>query len=178
MLPETPLDAPSRACLPLPAIGERRRVPDASERFGILLHALLEQRTEGGTNDARWRQWLKEQGFGESDCRRVLPVAERVLGAPHLQRFFDPAAYRRAWNEVELTAGDGLVQRLDRLVEFAGDDDALWVLDYKSSRSDTACLEDYREQVTKYCEAVTNIFPGRAVHGALVFADASMLTVC
>ena len=175
---EAPLDAASRPCTPLPAIGERRQLPDAGERFGILLHALLERRTEGSEDqvgEARWKAWLKENGFTEGDYRRVLPVAERVLGAPDLQRFFDPALHRRAWNEVELTTGDGLVQRLDRLVEF---DDAFWVVDYKSSRSDTARLDDYRLQVTQYCQAVARIFQDRAVHGALVFADAFMLEVC
>jgi len=175
---EAPLDAASRTCIPLPAIGERRQLPDAGERFGILLHALLERRTEAAKDqvgEARWKAWLKENGFTEGDYRRVLPVAERVLGAPDLQRFFDPALHRRAWNEIELTTGDGLVQRLDRLVEF---DDAFWVVDYKSSRSDSARLDDYRLQVTQYCQAVARVFQGRTVHGALVFADAFMLEVC
>ena len=168
---EAPLDAASRPCLPLPAVGERRHVPDAAERFGILLHALLERRTDGNATDG----WWEDLGFDDSDYRRVLPVVERVLGAPDLQRFFDPARHRRAWNEIELTTGDGLVLRLDRLVEF---NDAFWVLDYKSSRSDTARLDDYRVQVTHYCQAVARVFPDRPIHGALIFADAFLLEVC
>ena len=92
---EAPLDAVSKPCLPLPAVGERRQAPDAAERFGILLHALLERRTEGtekAANDRRWTAWLKENGFSEGDYRRAFPVAERVLGAPDLQRFFDSGA--------------------------------------------------------------------------------------
>ncbi len=102
-------------------------------------------------------------------------MAERVLSAPALQRFFDATKYRRAWNEIELTSGDGVLQRLDRLVEF---DNSFWVIDYKSARGDTLRLDDYRKQVVEYCRAVACVFPGRSVRGALIFADASLFEVC
>jgi ATP-dependent helicase/nuclease subunit A len=92
-----------------------------------------------------------------------------------LQRFFDPAQYRRAWNEVELTGGEGELQRIDRLVEL---DSAFWVLDYKSSGSDSARLADYQAQVAAYCRAVSGVFPGSQVRGALIFSDASFHEVC
>jgi ATP-dependent helicase/nuclease subunit A len=153
---------------PLPTVGERRREPDAAERFGILLHALLEKRTEGDESE----RWWRELGFEDADYRRVLPVAERLLAAPALQRFFDPAQYRRAWNEVELAGAGGALQRIDRLVEL---DSAYWVLDYKSSGSGTARLADYRTQVGAYCQAVAGVFPGKSVRGALIFSDATLL---
>ncbi|MDR1936541.1 MAG: UvrD-helicase domain-containing protein, partial [Candidatus Accumulibacter sp.] len=112
----------------LPAIGERRPEAQEGARFGILLHALLERRTQGDEEDqAAWWQAL---GFDDDEYRRALPVAERLLAAAHLRRFFAPGQYRRAWNEVELSDGAGALLRIDRLVEF---DDGLWVLDYKSS---------------------------------------------
>ncbi|MEI7431220.1 MAG: PD-(D/E)XK nuclease family protein, partial [Betaproteobacteria bacterium] len=155
----------------LPPVGERRRLPDAGVRFGILLHALLERRT-GGEESAGWWKGL---GFDDGDYQRVLPVAERLLTAPALQRFFDPAHYRRAWNEVDLSGNEGQLLRLDRLVEF---DDALWVVDYKSSGSDTERLAEYQNQVEGYCRAVAGVFPARKVRGALIFSDASILEVC
>ncbi len=175
---DLPLSAPAPAeaapgrlmepCLPLAPVGERRRAPDAAERFGILLHALLERRTGGDLTDG----WWKPLGFDDSDYWRVLPVAERLLTAPRLQRFFDPAQYRRAWNEVELTTDAGEVQRIDRLVEL---DSGFWVLDYKSSGRNSERLDDYRAQVAGYCRALADVFPGHAVRGALIFADASLL---
>ena len=69
----------------------------------------------------------------------------------------------------------GMLLRIDRLVEF---DDFFWVLDYKSSRDDTARLGEYRNQVADYCRAVADVFPGKAVRGALIFGDASLLEVC
>nr|MBP8162044.1 UvrD-helicase domain-containing protein [Propionivibrio sp.] len=158
------------ASVPLPEVGERRVPPGAAERFGILLHALLERRTEGVDAD----RWWVDLGFDDSEYRRVLPVAERLLTAPTLQRFFDPALYRRAWNELELTGGDGGLLRLDRLVEL---DSGFWVVDYKSSGGDTGRLDDYRAQVSAYCRAVAGVFSGCVVRGALIFADGSVVEV-
>jgi len=163
--------AETKLSSPLPLIGERRSAPGDAERFGILLHALLERRTGGDMTEG----WWTALGFEDGDYQRVLPVAERVLKAEELQRFFDPDLYRRAWNEIDLTAGDGQLQRIDRLVEF---DSVFWVLDYKSSGSDTERLNDYREQVAGYCRAVADVFQGNEVRGALVFSDASLLEVC
>ena len=152
---------------PLPPVGERRRTPDAAERFGILLHALLERRTQKGEAGA----WWKALGFGDDEYRRALPVAERLLAAEHLLRFFVADGYRRAWNEVDLVDGAGKLLRIDRLVEF---EEALWVLDYKSSGSETPRLAQYRAQVAEYCRAVAMAFPGRSVRGALLFADTAL----
>jgi len=162
---------PATVWAPLPTVGERRQLPGEAERFGVLLHAVLERRSEGNAVDG----WWTALGFDDEDYRRVLPVAETILSAAALQRFFDPVQYRRAWNEIDLATGAGGLLRIDRLVEF---DDALWVLDYKSSRSDSARLDEYRAQVAGYGLAVAEVFPGKAVRGALIFGDASWLEVC
>ena len=155
---------------PMPVVGERRAAADAGARFGILLHGVLERRTEGRSDDG----WWLAQGFDDSEYQRVLPVAERLLGAPALQRFFDARQYQRAWNELDISDGQGQLLRIDRLVESA---EGFWLIDYKSSGSDTARLEEYRAQVASYCRAVGDVFPGRTVRGVLIFADASMLEV-
>ncbi len=156
--------------MPLPPTGERRPAQEAGERFGTLLHAVLERRTDAHEKDG----WWKALGFDDAEYRRVLPAAERILAAPALQRFFDPAQYRRAWNEVDLSGANGELLRIDRLVAF---DDDLWVLDYKSSGGDTAWLEAYRVQVKTYCQAVESVFVGRVVRGVLLFADGSLREV-
>ena len=79
-----------------------------------------------------------------------------------------------AWNELELTGGDGGLLRLDRLVEL---DSGFWVVDYKSSGGDTGRLDDYRAQVSAYCRAVAGVFSGCVVRGALIFADGSVVEV-
>lgn len=185
VLPSLPVDAPAPAVeesaggqeapADLPAVGERRLAPDAAERFGILLHALLERRTAGeAPAEAESSGWWRRLGFSDAEFRRVAPVAETVLGAPHLQDFFEPSRYQRAWNEIELSGGDGRLLRIDRLVDRA---EALWVIDYKSSRRETARLAEYREQVAAYCRTVAQIFPQRPVRGALIFSDGALVEV-
>lgn len=176
-LPQAPAVAAASAAVaataeqgPWPPVGERRSAPDAGERFGILLHALLERRTGRASAEGWWR----DLGFDDGDYGRVLPLAERLLATPALQRFFDPALFRRAWNEIDISGSDGTLRRIDRLVE---SDDGLWVLDYKSSGSDTLRLDAYRAQVADYARAVAVVFPGRAVRGVLVFADGRLLEV-
>ena len=172
----TPAQAvPPTAAPAFTAVGSLRPASDDAARFGTLLHALLERLADDGHIDrleafAHWRI----PGFDEEAHRRAWPVVKRLLSAPALRVFFDPARYRRAWNEIELADRDGRLLRIDRLVEL---DDALWVLDYKSSSGETARLDAYREQVRGYCRALADIFPDRTIRGALVFADAELLEI-
>jgi len=159
---------PAATCAP--AIGARRESPDAAARFGILLHALLERRTEQRDSEGWWRT----MGYSDAEYGRVERVARRLLAAPELQRFFVPEAGFRAWNELEIVDAGGVVCRLDRLVET---DEAFWVLDYKSSNSDTTRMDEYRQQVANYCVAVASLFPQKPVRGGLIFADASLVEV-
>ncbi|MDR2506960.1 MAG: UvrD-helicase domain-containing protein [Candidatus Accumulibacter sp.] len=154
-----------------PATGCRREESDnANLRFGILFHALIECRMKGEAPGNGW----KALGFDDSEHQRVCQITETLLTAPALRRFFDPACYRRAWDEIELADSEGRLKRIDRLVD---DGDTLWVLDYKSSRPDTKRLEEYRAQVSAYCQAVSAIFPARKARGALVFSDASLVEI-
>ncbi|HEX5801720.1 MAG TPA: UvrD-helicase domain-containing protein [Azospira sp.] len=163
-------DALPPAAMVIPAVGERRQPPDAAARFGILLHAMLERRTERRDSDGWWR----ESGYSDAEAAQAATLAGRLLAAPALRRFFDPACYLRAWNEMEITDENGAVCRMDRLVEDAA---AFWVVDYKSSGPETPRLDEYRAQVAGYCRAVAAIFAGKPVRGVLVFADATTLEV-
>ncbi|MDR1709209.1 MAG: UvrD-helicase domain-containing protein, partial [Candidatus Accumulibacter sp.] len=151
---------------PLPAVGEIRPEAEAGERFGVLLHALLERRTQGSESE----NWWKPLGFTDAEYARARPAADRLLAAPHLRRFFDPAQYLRARNEAEI-AIDGRVRRIDRLVEFA---DEIWVLDYKSSTPDTPRLPEYQSQLAAYRRAAAATTP-KPVHAALLFSGGELV---
>ena len=168
-LSPNPSPAGGRGESRLPPVGERRIPPGDAERYGILLHALLERYSEGRSDDADLHS-----GFSAETCRHAAAQARCLLAAPELQGFFDPTQYRRAWNEVDIRDSDGRLRRIDRLVEH---DDAFWVLDYKSGSSDSERLDEYRQQVGDYCRAIASIHPDRPVHGALLFADGNLLKV-
>jgi ATP-dependent helicase/nuclease subunit A len=99
----------------------------------------------------------------------VCEQAAQILGSAELQRFYDPAAYSFAHNELELVH-NGEWMRIDRLVAF---EDALWVLDYKRSlleQQQTA----YWQQLERYRAACLALFPGKPVHTALITVDGQL----
>lgn len=160
--PEAPSGAPAAV-----------RDPDATAR-GLAIHWLIEQLcTQRLPAETRLPALL------ESLCQRAIdPVlipgwvaeARRVVSAPALAGFFDPARLRRSWNEVPVQwlygdeARSGII---DRLVD---DGDALWILDYKTAAQPQAepLLARYRPQLMAYVEAVRRLWPGRPVHAGLV----------
>jgi ATP-dependent helicase/nuclease subunit A len=97
--------------------------------------------------------------------------AQRILRMPALQRFFDPAKFVAAYNELEIAqvlneTGDTKLERIDRLVEFETE---VWVLDYKSSAR--ASADQHREQISAYCDAVRDLYRGKSVQGAVIDGD-------
>lgn len=159
--------APVLPAAPAPAItlpvGERRAPVDETPeiRFGIQLHGLLEARTGGRV---RRDPGLLEPG--------VADMAERILAAPALRRFFAPEGILEARNEIEFIAADGSFGRIDRLVRLA---DGVWILDYKSGRPGEAEVDRHRPQLERYREVIQAIYPGVAVRCGLIFGDASLV---
>ncbi len=113
----------------------------------------------------------------DSAAREVIEIARKLWAVPSLQRFFDPARYHRAENEVELLSSAGDRMRMDRLVELgAGDDSEVWVLDYKS-RTRSEISDSHRSQLERYRAAVGALYPKRRVRAALIFAHGELVEV-
>jgi ATP-dependent helicase/nuclease subunit A len=112
----------------------------------------------------------RELGLSEREFAPLWDQAQRLLAAPDLARFFDPAQFKRAANEVSYMIETGEVRRIDRLVEF---EDEMWVLDYKTGDAKSAgpLLDEYRTQVADYCAAMRRLHSRSQVRGAIVFAD-------
>ncbi len=71
------------------------------------------------------------------------------------------------------------MQRLDRVVEY---DDAVWLLDYKTgdddrSASDATLIERHQPQLAGYRTLLAALYPGRAIHAALLLADGRLLNM-
>ena len=117
---------------------------------------------------------MAEALFAAPGCR-AFAIAEGDL--PALQRFFAPAHYRRAWNEVDLATRAGVLLRIDRLVHLreAGPGGASqrasggvwWVLDYKLSEAPQE-LELHRLQLQRYQRAVSRLQPQAIVKAAFI----------
>jgi ATP-dependent helicase/nuclease subunit A len=156
---------PAEAC---PAIGQRREAASAGMDHGRQLHAALDWLSAGGTAER------PPPGIPAPLWPDLRATARRLLEAPELRRFFDPAQYLRALNEVEFALPDGRVGRIDRLVETA---EGWWVLDYKSGRPDAELLSGYRSQLEGYRAALTSLFHDTPVRCGLVFSDCSWLEI-
>ena len=160
-----------------PAVGQRLVAAPASPAAasGELFHACLEHHAPPGT--PRDLPALAMQLGVAAGLARIEADARALLAQPHLARFFDPARYRRARNELALLDADGRAQRLDRVVEF---DDAVWLIDYKTgddSRmlSDAQLAERHRPQLAGYRALLAGLYPGTPVHAAVLLADGRLI---
>jgi ATP-dependent helicase/nuclease subunit A len=136
---------------------------------GIALHALLERLTHARD----WPIRMPDAGAIARWLPCSLPLAATIraqalaiLSQPQLERFYNPAQYRIARNEMDVMVGTELL-RFDRVVMF---DDAIWVLDYKRNFLDNERAA-YRAQLARYRTAAQAVFPGKNLKTALVTVD-------
>ncbi|OGA00126.1 MAG: hypothetical protein A2Z44_05625 [Betaproteobacteria bacterium RBG_19FT_COMBO_58_11] len=154
-----------------PACGQRAQVIETpAMRHGTLLHRLLEQLTPPAPAKDKLRL-QQEWAITEDSFDTLWREAQAILGAAHLTRFFDPAHYRRAWNELPFLTANGDFLRIDRLVEFEHE---IWVLDYKSTEAATEATlaqaaKPHRAQLQNYLNAMQALFPGKQMKGGVIF---------
>jgi ATP-dependent helicase/nuclease subunit A len=139
---------------------------------GVALHALLERVTASNAwpvrlpEPAAIARWLA--------CTRAMAATVRaqaalLLSLPRLERFFNPALYRKAHNEMEVVV-QGETLRFDRVVVF---DEEIWILDYKRKLLESEQLL-HAAQLARYRVAAGHIFPGKRVRTALIAADGEL----
>jgi ATP-dependent helicase/nuclease subunit A len=170
-----PLPAASAAAAsPSALAAEDGAAADAvAARRGRGIHALLQWLSEDATLNEpllRARLQAKLQGaVGAQDFGAWLAAAHATLNAPELARFFDPARYARAWNEVPYSDGERSGS-IDRLVD---DGATLWILDYKTASQAEGPLlaERYRPQLLAYAAAVRGLWPSRPLRAGLVLTE-------
>ncbi|HEV7800034.1 MAG TPA: 3'-5' exonuclease, partial [Burkholderiales bacterium] len=141
------------------------------QHYGTRFHRLMERITVFPSGNGADRAAIqRDLGVADREFTAMWDSATRLLSEPALARFFDPAQYRRAANELAYVDAAGEVRRIDRLVEFA---EEVWVLDYKTGEppKDAALMALYEEQMQTYGAAVAAIVPGKAVKALLIFAS-------
>jgi ATP-dependent helicase/nuclease subunit A len=144
---------------------------DATE-LGELVHALLERLAPpapAADRTSLYHLLGTPLHFDEAWER-----AQQILNAPDLARFFDPAHYLKASNELSYVRADGGLRRIDRLVEFA---DETWVLDYKTGEeADAARLRSrYQAQLTEYKDALDLLGMYKPIRCGLITATGILL---
>ncbi len=160
--------------LPPPVREPRGSADNEATREGTLLHALMERLTNSG----QWplavpaaglvARWL---GCSFDEAMVVCAQAQAILAQPALRRFFDPACYRFARNEMEVVH-EGSLMRMDRVVIL---DDTLWILDYKRNLYEWQ-QQSYQQQLAAYRAACVSLFAVSAIETALITADGQLWT--
>lgn len=182
-LPTAPARETAAAAAPshitAPAVGQRiTPVPASADAArGELFHACLERHAPPGAH--RDLPALATRLALEAELPAIEAAARALLMQPQLARFFDPAQYRNAHNELTLLDGSGRPQRLDRVVEF---DEAIWLIDYKTGNdslalADAQLAERHRAQLAAYHRLLEALHPGKPVHAALLLADGRLVHV-
>lgn len=173
-----PPPAISAATLPAVAgptpIGRVREPETLAMRDGTRMHLALQwladavDTGDAGPDAARLAQVL---GVEADAARALLDAARQLCGSSSLTRFFDPAQFRSARNEMTYVAANGEVRRIDRLVVFEKE---VWVLDYKV-RVLPEEWEPYRAQVQAYAADLAPLFAGKRVAGGVIDLAAARL---
>lgn len=165
--------------LPPIAVGQRVSVVNGrnpAAAAGELFHACLEHHAPPAVG-RDLRRWARGMGISEDQYEAIVKSARELLASPRLRRFYEPALYVRAYNELTILDENGVSQRLDRVVEFI---DEVWVLDYKTGtealQGDHGRLQvRHREQLARYTTLLASLHPDKAIHAALVLADGTMI---
>ena len=148
----------------------------AAQLEGIALHSLMERLTAAQPN---WPITMPDElfiarwiGCPPKLAQLVREQAMAILDNPELERFFNPAHFRYARNEMDVVA-DGKLLRLDRVVVFARE---VWVLDFKRQLLDFE-LPGYAAQLAEYCAALSRIFIDTKICAGFILADGRFVPV-
>lgn len=173
--PSEPTQDP-RLSHPLPTGKREAAVSTPETRRGERLHFLLQHLAP--PNNVTELAWLQDKlAIPDDDFADLLAAANTILAARDLARFFDPARYHRAANEVPFVTAAGELRRIDRVVEFA---DEVWVLDYKTgdaAGSRSAALGRYRAQLSEYAAAVATLRPGLCIRMAVILKGGALVAL-
>jgi ATP-dependent helicase/nuclease subunit A len=150
---------------PLPTGARRSTFATAATRRGERIHLLLQHLSS--PDPVTDTAWLREiLGVDDADFESLWSAAQGILAAAHLRRFFDPAQYLSAQNEVAYVDAAGELRRIDRVVELA---EEIWVLDYKTGDAPQAAGR-YRAQLEAYRQAMAGLAAGKPVRAAVILA--------
>jgi len=151
-----------------------RQAPDAGRinreeaTRGEFIHAVL-SRIEFTATDVE-KQIDEAIDFFKRDVRETfnLPsIRAKILSLlrnPDAAPLFAQRAGRQIRNEQEITAADGQLHRLDRMVI---DDDVVTVIDYKTGSES----EEHYAQVRGYVRLAQELHPRRTARGLLAYVD-------
>jgi ATP-dependent helicase/nuclease subunit A len=145
--------------------------------LGTLVHWLLEQTTKEPITVEINTEYLQQLAAGQKAPRSVtnkaIPIVTKILQADHLKDYFYGEQLIAVWNELEMIGEEGVLFKIDRLVEL---DHEFVILDYKLTIPDegTEFFEKYQNQLNNYQKLVHQIRQDKPVRALLVDQHANV----
>jgi ATP-dependent helicase/nuclease subunit A len=119
------------------------------------------------------QQLAAGQKAPRSVTNKAIPIVTKILQADHLKDYFYGEQLIAVWNELEMIGEEGVLFKIDRLVEL---DHEFVILDYKLTIPDegTEFFEKYQNQLNNYQKLVHQIRQDKPVRALLVDQHANV----
>jgi len=157
--------------LALPVAPASISLSNEAQLEGLALHSLMERLTTDWPvvipPAAHIAHWLS---CTPALAQVIRSQAETILSNPQLERFFNPAHFQFARNEMDVQM-EGKLLRLDRVVVFEHE---VWVLDFKRQLLELE-RAGYEAQLQQYCAALAGIYRQQKIYAGLILTDGNLV---
>lgn len=145
--------------------------------LGTWVHWLLEQTTQQPITGEISIEFLQKLSVGQKVppdiTQKAIPIVKKILNAVHLKDYFYGEQLIAVWNELEMIDEEGVLFKIDRLVEL---DNEFVILDYKLTipEEGTEFFKKYQNQLNNYQALVHKIRQDKPVRALLVDQHANV----
>jgi ATP-dependent helicase/nuclease subunit A len=145
--------------------------------LGTWVHWLLEQTTQQPITSEISTEFLQNLSAGQKAppdiTQKAIPIVKKILNAVHLKDYFYGEQLITVWNELEMIDEEGVLFKIDRLVEL---DNEFVILDYKLTipEEGTEFFKKYQNQLNNYQALVHKIRQDKPVRALLVDQHANV----
>ena len=145
--------------------------------LGTWVHWLLEQTTRQAITSEISTEFLQKLSAGQKAppdiTQKAIPIVKKILNAVHLKDYFYGEQLIAVWNELEMIDEEGVLFKIDRLVEL---DNEFVILDYKLTipEEGTEFFKKYQNQLNNYQVLVHKIRQDKPVRALLVDQHANV----
>jgi ATP-dependent helicase/nuclease subunit A len=145
--------------------------------LGTWVHWLLEQTTQQPITGEISIEFLQKLSVGQKAppdiTQKAIPIVKKILNAVHLKDYFYGEQLIAVWNELEMIDEEGVLFKIDRLVEL---DNEFVILDYKLTipEEGTEFFKKYKNQLNNYQVLVHKIRQDKPVRALLVDQHANV----
>ena len=118
-----------------------------------------------------WREYAIKNNheFDDTEFERAYKEAIETLNSPNLSRFFAGESF----NELQLYDAENKKElRVDKICLT---DDELYIIDFKSG-TPGAHLKTYEQQLKRYRDCISNIFPEKIIHTLIIWTKTNEVT--